>query len=66
MTDERAKSATGTEEFFSINNEYEQVKVPACSDGTFAFTASLESWTLDTDKKELTYKTTGNSYTYKY
>ena len=66
MTDERAKTATGAKEFFSVNNEYSQVSVPLCNNSTFSFTSTLESWTLDTAKKELSYVAAGKSYAYKY
>jgi len=66
MNDDRAKITTGAKVFFSINNDYEKVSLPECNDTAFDFTKYLEKWSLDTDKKELTYMITDNIYTYKY
>ncbi len=66
MDDERAKIATGAGKFFSTNNNYEKVELPECKDETFSFTKYLEEWSLDTDKKIITYEITDNIYSYKY
>ncbi len=66
LDSEQAKAITDVKRFIITDTQYNELPVPETNDTSLSFISYIDEWSIDINKRILTYEITDNKYTYKY